>query len=798
MVAAPANRGAASVMRSTRAVIIRGLRRAGVAGFCGAAAFWLLPRVIPHQALRTRFSTSTAVYDRGGGLLRLTLSADDKYRVWEPLVRISPLLVDATLLQEDRHFPLHPGVNPLALMRGGWRTYVMRGRREGGSTISMQLARILYGIRSSTLGGKLVQIARALQLELCYPRREILEAYLNLVPYGGNVEGAGAASLIYFGKDPSQLTLSEALTLAVLPQNPTRRAPTAGEEPGVVLREARDLLYARWQATHPSFEGEAGLMKLAIRIGPPERLPFRAPHLVDAVLAAAGGAPEVHTTLDSRLQDLLERQIRAYVAAQARFGVHNAAAMLVDSRTMEVKALVGSADFFNAGIAGQVNGTAAKRSPGSTLKPFIYALGIDQGVLHPMTMLKDAPAAFGAYSPENFDGRFVGPLTAKEALIRSRNVPAVYVASQLSKPDLYDFLEMSGVSGLRSREYYGLALVLGGGELTMEELISLYGALANNGIVRPVRYRADQHTGAGVGVLSPEASYVALDMLKDNPRPGDLSAATPGPLSVYWKTGTSFGFRDAWTIGIFGPYILAVWVGNFDGEGNPAFVGVQIAAPLFFRVVDAIEAQDPSLAEPIRTFPANLTTVDVCTASGDLPNADCPRTVSTWFIPGKSPIRVSTLHQALLVDDRSGLRACPPYTVGPAHRVVYEMWGSDMLNLFRQAGLPRRTPPPLDPRCETHTAESPGGPPPEITSPLRGVVYSLRAKRLGQETITLRATTGAGVREVYWFVGKSFLGKAPPGGSLAWRPEAPGSFIVRAVDDQGQADSRLIELAVVP
>jgi penicillin-binding protein 1C len=784
-------------MRSIRGRIVHRLRQAGVAGLCVVAAFWLLPRIIPHQPLRARFPTSTAVYDASGGLLRLTRSADDKYRVWVPLDRISPLLVDATLLKEDRHFRLHPGVNPVALARGAWRSYVVRTRREGGSTITMQLVRLLYGIHSSSLGGKLIQIVRAVGLELRYTKREILEAYLNLVPYGGNVEGAAAASLIYFGKDPSQLTLSEALTLAVLPQNPTRLAPSAGR-PGVALREARDGLCANWQATHPLVEGEGSLMKLDIRMGSPAELPFRAPHLVDAVLADGGGVPEIRTALERRLQGVLEREIRAHVASQARLGVHNAAAMLVDSRTMEVKALVGSADFFNAGIAGQVNGTAAKRSPGSTLKPFIYALGLDQGVLHPMTVLKDAPSAFGAYSPENFDGRFAGPLTARDALIRSRNVPAVSVAAQLSKPDLYDFLELSGVSGLRSREFYGLALVLGGGELTMEEMISLYGALTNGGVVRPVRYRPDQAQVAGVRVLSPEASYVTLDMLKDNPRPGDVSAATPGPLLVYWKTGTSYGFRDAWTIGIFGPYILAVWVGNFDGEGNPAFVGVQVAAPLFFRIVDAIEAQQPSLGEPVRTFPANLTVVDVCAGSGDLPNADCPRTVPTWFIPGKSPIRVSTLHQSLLIDDRTGWRACPPYTVGPAHHVVYEMWGSDMLRLFQQAGLPRRTPPPFDPRCETRTPGPVGSPQPQITSPLRGVVYSLRAKRLGQETITLRATTGAGVREVYWFVGKSFIGATPAGGTLPWRPQAPGSFMVRAVDDQGQADSRLIELAVVP
>ncbi len=361
----------------------RWLRRAAIAVLCGMSAFWVLPRVIPQRPLAQRFSTSTAVYDGNGALLRLTLAADDKYRVWVPLERMSPLLVEATLLQEDRHFRLHPGVNPVALLRGGWRTYIGGGRRQGGSTITMQLARLLFGIRSSTPGGKLVQIARALQLELSFTKSEILEAYLNLVPYGGNVEGAAAASLIYFGKDPSRLTLAEALTLAVLPQNPRRRAPSRGGQDA--LRQARDLLYARWQRTHPAALDEAEMMKLAVRMGSPADLPFRAPHLVDAVLSGDGahGAPEVRTFLDRGLQALLERQVRSYVAVQARVGVHNAAAMLVDSRNMEVKALVGSADFFNSAIAGQVNGTAAKRSPGSTLKPFIYALAIDPGVLHP-------------------------------------------------------------------------------------------------------------------------------------------------------------------------------------------------------------------------------------------------------------------------------------------------------------------------------------------------------------------------------------------------------------------------------
>lgn len=777
---------------------VRTIVRAAGATLAFVTLFWLFPRVIPHRPLSDRVPTSTAVYDAGGALLRLTLSSDGKYRVRMPLARMSPLLVEATLLQEDRHFRLHPGFNPVALLRGAWRSYVLRIRRQGGSTLTMQLARVLYGMRSSTPSGKLIQIASALALELRYTKDEILEAYLNLVPYGGNVEGAGAASLIYFGRDPSRLTLAEALTLAVLPQNPTGRAPSGRGERETALRTARERLYASWRRTHPASEGERAVMNLVMRIGSPSTLPFRAPHLVDAVLADARGEREIHTTLDRRLQALLERELRAYVAREARLGVHNAAAMLVDAWTMEVKALVGSADFFNADLEGQVNGTAAKRSPGSTLKPFIYALALDQGVLHPMTVLKDAPSAFGAYNPENFDGRFVGPLTAREALIRSRNVPAVWVASRLSKPDLYDLLQLAGVSALQSREHYGLALVLGGGELTMEELVSLYAGLANGGVVRTLRYRRDQARTDGIRVLSPEASYVILDMLKDQPRPLDVSEAVHGPVSVYWKTGTSYGFRDAWTIGIFGPYVLAVWVGNFSGEGNPAFVGIQVAAPLFFQVVDAVAAEEPTLAEPVRQLPAGLAVVDVCAASGDLPNADCPRTVPTWFIPGKSPIKLSTLHQGFLIEDRTGLRACPPYTTGPTRRVVFEMWGSDMLKLFQEAGLPRRRPPPFAQLCGDHTIEAAAGSPPQITSPLRGVVYSLRMKRLGEESIVLRATSGPGVRQVYWFVGESFVGTAQPGGTLSWRPTTSGSFVVRAVDDQGQADARLIELALIP
>jgi penicillin-binding protein 1C len=772
--------------------------RLGTTLVVGVMLFSLLPRLIPVAPLSARVGSSTAVYDGRGRLLRLTVAPDERYRVWVPVERISPLLIDATLLQEDRHFRFHPGVDPAALARAAWATYVVRDRRQGGSTITMQLARMLWGIRSTTLPGKAIQVARAIQLELTYTKREILEAYLNLAPYGGNIEGAAAASLIYFGKDPADLTLAEALALTVIPQDPAARAPGSRGFTGE-LRAAHARLFARWQEEHRGTDraGDPRLMELGVRFGSPADLPFRAPHLTDLVLARHSGPPELRTTIDRRAQDLLERQLGAFVRERTRVGVKNGAAMLVDTRTMEVRALVGSADFFDPRIAGQVNGVIAPRSPGSTLKPFIYALALDQGVLHPMTVLRDAPSAFGAYTPENFDGRFVGPLPAQDALIRSRNVPAVTVASRLSSPDLHGLLALAGVSGLRSREHYGLALVLGGGELTMEELVVLYGALANDGVARRLRYRPEDPADEGIRLLSAEASFITREMLEETPRPdaAPVEAATAAP--VAWKTGTSYGFRDAWSIGIFGPYVLAVWLGNFDGAGDPSLIGVQTAAPLFFRIVDAMRALEPGMVPPVSALPPGVSIVDVCAGSGDLPNADCPRTVPTWFIPGKSPIRVSTLHQAIAIDRQSGLRACPPITPGPADRVVYEMWGSEMLRLFQQAGLPRRVPPPFDPRCAGRSSEAAGIEGPEITSPLRGVTYSLRAAKLGEEVIPLRATAGSGVKEVYWFVGESFIGKASPGSTLPWQPTRGGRFILRAVDDRGEGVSRPIDLAIV-
>jgi penicillin-binding protein 1C len=746
-------------------------------------------RLSPRAPLAHRVPLSTAVWSADGELLRVTRSSDDQYRMWVSLSEISPALVRAVLLKEDRWFYCHPGVNAAALLRGAFRTYIV-GERQGGSTITMQLARLIYGLNTRNAAGKLRQVGAALWLEARYSKHDLLEAYLNLVPLGGNIQGVGAASRIYFGKPPDRLTPAEALTLAVIPQRPSKRAGRAASQ--------SDLLAARAQLSEVWLRGQRDAvadrrqLDLPIVVRARYSMPHGAPHFVDALLASRGGhAGRVDTTVDADLQRLVERQIHRYLQQHQARGIHNASAILVDARDMSVRAWVGSADYWNEEIDGQVNGVMAKRSPGSTLKPFVYALAIDQGLLHPKTVLRDLPTSFGPFTPENFDGRFFGPVTAEAALIRSRNIPAVSVAMQLRQPSLYQFLQTAGIRDMKPESFYGLALPLGGGEVTMEELAGLYAMLANHGVLRPLRTELSSPTKEGVRLLSPEASFITLDMLRRNPRPDDdgtVPTRTRWPIA--WKTGTSWGFRDAWSAGIAGPYVLVVWIGDFEGRSNPAFVGADAAAPLFFRIADALNLARPDEAVPLLAPPTGVKKVAVCADSGDLPNAHCPRTLETWYIPGKSPIRVSQLHRAVAIDPVTGRPQCPPYAADTKFE-VFEFWPSDMLKLFRQAGMPRRTPPPM-PGCASEDSLDA----PRMTSPLRGVSYALR-RLATDEDIALDADVAADVRNVFWFDGRTLIGvRRIADGPLAWRPTDAGVHLIRIVDDHGRSAERDVQVQI--
>lgn len=743
----------------------------------------LLLRVLPKQPLSAVAPSSRTVLAANGELLRLTLAADEQYRLWTPLEEVSRPMQQAIVLYEDQWFYQHPGVNPWALLRAGFTT-LFGSRRIGGSTITMQLARRVYDIDSRSFSGKLGQIAAAMWLELRYSKHDILEAYLNYAPFGGNIEGVGAASLVYLGKPASSLNVPEALNLAVIPQNPRKRLgldvhDLQSEE----LRLARRRLAGMWATEHKEDARFASDVALQMSFENRSKLPFHAPHLAEYLLQHSSDRV-IHSTIGLAEQDVIERILRGYVKSRANAGITNAAALLVDASTMRVKALVGSANYFDDTIAGQVNGVFAKRSPGSTLKPFIYGLALDQGLIHSASILKDAPRSYGAFSPENFDGRFTGPITAQDALIHSRNIPAVELASHLSQPGLYEFLRMGGVQDMQPESHYGLSLVLGGGEVTMAELAQLYAVLANHGQWQALQFvqGSSETERKTLTLLSDAASFITLDMMRQTPRPDTFAPAHP---AIAWKTGTSWGFRDAWSAGVFGRYVLVVWVGNFDGSSNPAFIGIEAAAPLYLRIVDALRAERLDPGDMAFTQPASLQRVEVCSASGDIPNDACRVRSQAWFIAGKSPIRKSTLHRAVLIDTRTGKLACTPsrYT----RTEIFEYWPSDMVAIFKKAGMPLRQPPAgsCDKDADTQGA-------PSIVSPLRGVTHMRRLNR--NEPLYLRAEAGANSATLRWFVDNALVGSSKPGESISWNPPQPGTYLIRVVDEHGNSDSRQVQL----
>jgi penicillin-binding protein 1C len=714
-------------------------------------------------------------------LLRVTLSSDQKFRIRTRSRDISPELIDATLQFEDKHFAQHPGINPVALLRSV-TSILPRHARTGGSTITMQLARLRFHLQTRTAAGKAVQILRALELERHYSKAEILEAYFNLAPYGRNIEGAGAASEIYFGKQAARLTQPEAIALSVIPQSPTRRALLVDRENSLLNNAQR-----KWHdRVLPDADAEFSIR--LFRAQARGNTEFLAPHFVQQVLESDKASCEIVTTLDLARQRLVERRVSDYIAAARTRGIENAAVLLVDTRTLDVLAQIGSADFWDKGIHGQVDGTRSSRSPGSTLKPFVYALAIEQGIIHPLSVVADAPRSFGEYNPENFDRDFLGPLRASDALARSRNVPAVSLAAQLSHPNLYEFLRRVDVSLPEPESHYGLALPLGGAEVTMQDLVRLYAALANNGELRSLRRTAhDPFSRRVLRILSPEASFLTLQMIGNVPRPEMNCADATNSAPVFWKTGTSHGFRDAWSIGIFDHYVLAVWIGNFDGRANAAFVGRTAAAPLFFQIIDSLRANWP---EPEKTLqpPPNLKRVKFCSISGDFPGAHCTDLVEGWFIPGISPIKTCEVHREVLVDAATGLRLSKDDGTHEIRREAYEFWPNDLLALFERAGVPRRLPPPL---AQSGAAESTTRDEQRlhIVSPATSAKCEiLLTDSISNNGVPLRAKTAADVHTLYWFSDRSFLGRCRPAQTLSWKC-APGNYELTALDDHGRSAS---------
>ena len=751
---------------------------------CVALIWWLLPR---SELYPPEFRFSRTLEDRHGKLLHLALTPDSKYRRYTPLKEISPDLIKATLTLEDRHFYDHPGVNPLSILRATWGV-VSGSAKGGGSTITMQLARLRYDLHTRTPWGKAWQMVRAVQMERHHTKDAILEAYLNQAPYGGNVEGVGAASLLWCGKAALDLTMREAVALSVLPQSPTTRRPrVTGTNPSLAAAQHRLWERLREERGLPSDPLDA-----AFTLRPLQPVPREAPHLARRLFAempaddrAESGVP-VRCTLNAERQRGIELALSDYVDRKREVGITNACALLVHAPTREVLAYVGSSRFLDSSIQGQVDGVMARRSPGSALKPFIYALAMQQGLIHPHTLLRDGRLAFGSYNPENFDRHFTGPIAAKDALYHSRNIPAVSLAQRLPAPGLYGFLKDAGVALPQPAEHYGLALPLGGGEVSMEELAELYALLASDGCARRVKLVSDDALPQRPVLLTSEARYLTREMLLS--REGETVMDDP---AVTWKTGTSHGFRDAWAAGIRGDYVLVVWIGNFNGKANPAFVARECAAPLLFEVFRHLRL--PVVRTP---RPAGVAEVELCAVSGGIPTPHCRHRVQGGFIPGVSPITPCDIHREVLIDVNSGLRVARDDGSRELTHEVFEFWSPDLLEMFKLAGVPRKTPPPME-SSEASLTSADAGAVPRIISPQSALVYTLQASDTSRQRIPLRADTASGVNRVYWFAGSRFLGASDPATPVMWTASA-GKWQVHVLDDQGRSAAVEIRVEMVP
>lgn len=558
----------------------------------GLVGLLALDRALP-PPLPSADAVSAAVRDRHGEVLRAFPVEEGRWRLAADLDRIDPDFLDALLAYEDERFHEHWGVDFPALVRAS-RDSLAAGRIvSGGSTITMQLARLIEP-RERTLGAKLIQMARALQLEIRLSKTEILELYLTLAPYGGNLEGVRAASWAYFGREPDDLTIDQIAMLIALPQSPEARRPD--REPERAVR-ARGRVLERLASV-----GLASPQAAADAAGDPApmRRPFPADawHAADAIRRAAPDLREPVSTLDRSLQLMLEDSLADELADTDE--TVQFAAMIIETETRAVRAMAGSASRARPG--GWIDLTDRPRSPGSTLKPFIYGMAFDDGLAAPGTRIADLPRRFAGYQPDNFDRSFRGDVTIAEALQHSLNIPAVTTLDGVGARRFNAALGFAGANPLRPRQAGqddGLAVALGGAGLTLRQIGVLYAALADGGEARPLAWQEtalDDFAPVGsFRLLSAESADEIVRVLRRAPHPGGRMPAllARGAPDIAFKTGTSYGFRDAWAAGIVGGYTLVVWTGRADGAPREGVTGRAAALPVLFRLADGVSQLAP-------------------------------------------------------------------------------------------------------------------------------------------------------------------------------------------------------------
>ncbi|RMH99945.1 MAG: penicillin-binding protein 1C, partial [Calditrichaeota bacterium] len=702
---------------------------------------------------------STVILDEQGEILRVFLNRREQWHL--PPRGDLPLpekLKVAVLTYEDRYFFYHPGINPAAVARALWQNLTSGKVISGASTITMQVARLMRP-KPRTLPNKLLEMLQALKLEVRYSKEEILRLYLDHAPYGGNVVGYQAASLRYFGKLPEALTWGEAATLAVLPNAPGLISPDANPD---LLKAKRDRLLRTLQQRGYIDEATRQLAEQEPLPAGSTPFPLLAPHLAQHLhhrFGAAGGV--ITTTLRKAYQQDIEALVREHAAYLKLQGIRNAAVLVAETGSGKVRAYVGSPDFFDAEASGQVDGVRAPRSSGSLLKPFLYALCMDEGILLPQTLVKDVPTFYGAFSPHNATETYDGLVTAREALVRSLNVPATRLLFTYGLHPFYLFLKSAGVSTLfRSPDDYGLPLILGGAEVTLWDMATLFRGLGNYGRFAPLQVLSKGNSLSPTPpprLISPMACYLTLNMLRELKRPGAeyYWELYENQWPIAWKTGTSYGHRDAWAVGVSPQWTIAVWVGNFDGQGTPDLIGSRCAGPLLFDVFNYLP-KDSRQAWFTPPPEAEQQPLMICRETGFLAGENCPHPVITEAPRGMKPLRLCPFHKRLYVTTDEQYQVCSLcWTPGRYKGVQRLVYPPDVAQHLRRRGVPVDAAPPHRPDCPAQTEPA-----------ALQILYPPENARLWvprdfggrRQRVAFRVAHRQRERTVYWYLDHHYLG----------------------------------------
>lgn len=704
---------------------------------------------------------STTVLAADSSLLCAYLTPDDKWRMRSSPDAINADMLRAIIAKEDRWFYYHPGINPGSIIRALAHN-LLRGRRtSGASTISMQLARMREPA-PRTYGNKLREMLRALQYEWTYSKREILEMYLSYLPYGGNVEGVMAASYLYFDRPPAKLSLSQAILLAVIPNRPNSLRLDHHSEDAQL---ARDAWIHRFQQRGLFDAAHLNAARHEPVPGLRHRLPPRTPQFCYALQQQHPQQRQIRSTLRPALQQTAQRLLQNHVRRLKAQGVSNGAVLVVDNQTHEVVAYCGSADFYDTQAQGQVDGVQGLRSPGSALKPFAYALGFERGVITPRMKLLDVPTTYQGFRPENYDLTYLGQPTVHQALSHSLNVPPVRLVQEMGLDGFLDVLEALGFERMQAqRDGLGLSAVLGGCGVTLYELVRAYHALSQGGRLHALQTSRPLQPTEGRQVLSEEAVWLVLDILDDIERPDIPQAyleASQLP-KVAWKTGTSYGHRDAWAIGLNPRYTIGVWMGNFDGQGVPELSGSRMAVPL---MLDLFTALDQGKQRQWFAPPQGIGQRQVCAETGLIPGPHCKNKVHDHYIVDVSPLQACALYQSLYVNADTSLQYCPVCLPPEGYqRVAFPMYEPELALWFARNEVGVLRPPPHDPRCTAKLA----GDGPQILSPSQDFEYLL--ERGQRQELLLQAASEPGVSTHHWYANGRYLGEVPAGQDFFYHP----------------------------